>query len=317
MDVWRFISDKLNENIPVELLYVLQSEGSSPGRQGFKMAVAADGEFCGTIGGGIMEHKLVEMAKARLLQDDRSVLLMRQHHDKDHPANQSGMICSGSQLNAFIPVRLPDKKVIDTVLSSSHKYIRVSSAGLFIAGDDKTGLQYQSDTDWQYQEAIDRKPVIHIIGGGHVSLALSELMRFLGFYIHVYDDRPELSTLVGNVFADECHLADYAAISESLQATPGDYVVIMTIGYRTDKIVLRQLLNMPFAYLGMLGSARKTETLFAELKQEGVGQDLLERIHAPIGINIDSKTTREIAVSIAAEIIRYKNRDIPSGRATL
>ena len=317
MDVWRFISDKLNENIPVELLYVLQSEGSSPGRQGFKMAVAADGDFCGTIGGGIMEHKLVEMAKARLSQDDRSVLLMRQHHDKDQPANQSGMICSGSQLNAFIPVRLPDKKVIDTVLSSSHKYIRVSSAGLFIAGDDKTGLQYQSDTDWQYQEAIDRKPVIHIIGGGHVSLALSELMRFLGFYIHVYDDRPELSTLVGNVFADERHLADYAVIGENLPATPGDYVVIMTIGYRTDKIVLRQLLNMPFTYLGMLGSARKTETLFAELKQEGVDPDLLDRIHAPIGINIDSKTTREIAVSIAAEIIRYRNRDIPSGRTTL
>lgn len=317
MDVWRFISDKLNENIPVELLCVLQSEGSSPGRQGFKMAVAADGDFCGTIGGGIMEHKLVEMAKARLSQDDRSVLLLRQHHDKDHPANRSGMICSGSQLNAFIPVRLPDKKVIDTVLSSSHKYIRVSSAGLFIAGDDKTGLQYQSDTDWQYQEAIDHKPIIHIIGGGHVSLALSELMRFLGFYIHVYDDRPELSTLVGNVFADERHLADYAVIGESLPATPGDYVVIMTIGYRTDKIVLRQLLNMPFTYLGMLGSARKTETLFAELKQEGVDPDLLDRIHAPVGINIDSKTTREIAVSIAAEIIRYKNRDIPSGRTTL
>ena len=317
MDVWRFISDKLNENIPVELLCVLQSEGSSPGRQGFKMAVAADGDFCGTIGGGIMEHKLVEMAKARLSQDDRSVLLLRQHHDKDHPANRSGMICSGSQLNAFIPVRLPDKKVIDTILSSSHKYIRVSSAGLSITGDDRTGLQYQSDTDWQYQEAIDHKPIIHIIGGGHVSLALSELMRFLGFYIHVYDDRPELSTLVGNVFADERHLADYAVIGENLPATPGDYVVIMTIGYRTDKIVLRQLLNMPFTYLGMLGSARKTETLFAELKQEGVDPDLLDRIHAPVGINIDSKTTREIAVSIAAEIIRYKNRDIPSGRTTL
>ena len=71
-------------------------------------------------------------------------------------------------------------------------------------------------------------------------------MRFLGFYIHVYDDRPELSTLVGNVFADERHLADYAVIGESPPATPGDYVVIMTIGYRTDKIVLRQLLKMPF-----------------------------------------------------------------------
>ena len=81
MDLWRFISDKLNAGIDIELLYVLESEGSSPGRQGFKMAVAADGTFCGTIGGGIMEHKLVEKVKSRLQQNESGVLLMRQHHD--------------------------------------------------------------------------------------------------------------------------------------------------------------------------------------------------------------------------------------------
>ena len=65
MQVWEFIKDKLNASIEVMLLYVLGSEGSSPGRQGFKMAVAADGTFNGTIGGGIMEHKLVEKARDR------------------------------------------------------------------------------------------------------------------------------------------------------------------------------------------------------------------------------------------------------------
>ena len=66
MDVWEFIDNKLSANIDVMLLYVLESEGSSPGRKGFKMAVAADGDLYGTIGGGIMEFKLVEKARSLL-----------------------------------------------------------------------------------------------------------------------------------------------------------------------------------------------------------------------------------------------------------
>jgi len=66
MKIWRFIKDKLEKDIPVVLLYVLDSKGSSPGRQGFKMAVTNDGEISGTIGGGIMEHKLVELSKSAL-----------------------------------------------------------------------------------------------------------------------------------------------------------------------------------------------------------------------------------------------------------
>ena len=104
MEVWKFIQAKLSAGISIMLLYVLESEGSSPGRQGFKMAVAADGDICGTIGGGIMEYKLVEKAKNMLRQAERNVLLQHQYHDKEKAKDQSGMICSGSQLNAFIPL---------------------------------------------------------------------------------------------------------------------------------------------------------------------------------------------------------------------
>lgn len=310
MNVWHFISQKLEEGMEVELLYVVGSEGSSPGRQGFKMAVASDDTFYGTIGGGIMEHKLVEKAKTMLRQKDEQVVLIRQHHDKEHAIDQSGMICSGSQLNVFIPVRLTDKRTIENILSSSHKNIRLSSRGLSVTDDGETGLRYHSDLDWEYQESIGQQPVIHIIGGGHVSLALSELMRFLGFYIHVYDDRQDLSTMVSNVFADEKHLIVYDRIAENLSVTTRDYVVLMTIGYRTDKVVLKQLLDKPLAYLGMLGSARKTETLFEELRNEGINPELLKKVHAPIGLDIDSKTALEIAISIAAEIIKQKNRPV-------
>jgi xanthine dehydrogenase accessory factor len=315
MDVWKFILPKLEEGIDVQLIYVLESEGSSPGRKGFKMAVAADGTFSGTIGGGIMEHKLVEKAKSMLEQNEKHVLLMRQHHDKEKTKDRSGMICSGSQLNAFIPLTSSDKETIRKLVNGEQNSLQLSPRGLVIANRTTEGLQYSSDGDWIYIEPVNQQPVIHIIGGGHVGLALSELMNFLGFYIKLYDDRPELNTIAANSFADEKHLVNYDNIAQHFNQAADDYVVIMTIGYRTDKIVLKQLINKPSFYLGLLGSDHKIKTLFNELKAEGISAGSLLKIHTPIGINILSKTTKEIAVSIAAEIIREKNKDLPTGRS--
>ncbi|MBK7376886.1 MAG: XdhC family protein [Chitinophagaceae bacterium] len=315
MDVWEFIHAKLSATVPVLLLYVLESEGSSPGRKGFKMAVSADGTFCGTIGGGIMEHKLVEKAKDILRKNEKSVLLLRQHHDKEHAGNQSGMICSGSQLNAFIPVSTNAKGIIEAVISGKKTLIELSPQGIRPAKGSVQGLQYKTDADWFYSEAINEQPVIHIIGGGHVSLALSELMHFLGFYVNVYDDRQDLNTMQQNSFADEKHsIRGYDEINAFMAPAENDYVVVISFGYRTDKAAMRQLLKGKFFYLGLIGSDRKVQTLFAELKEEGISAEVLARVHAPVGINIYSKTAPEIAVSIAAEIIREKNKDLSTGR---
>jgi xanthine dehydrogenase accessory factor len=310
MDLWRFILTKLNNEINIQLLYVLESEGSSPGRKGFKMAVAADGEIFGTIGGGIMEHKLVEKAKNMLQQSDAAVLLMRQHHDKEHASDRSGMICSGSQLNAFIPLTPADKLTIEEIIAVEKRSIQLSPKGIQIVDEAATGLQYKTETDWLYSEPINQQPVIHIIGGGHVGLALSELMNYLDFYIKLYDDRPELNTIATNSFAHEKHIINYESISNHFINVENDYAVIMTIGYRTDKTVLKQLIDKPFYYLGLLGSQHKIETLFKELKEEGITEELLFKVFSPIGLNIASKTTKEIAVSIAAEIIQQKNKEV-------
>ncbi len=314
MSVWEFILDKLSDSQQVMILYVLESEGSSPGRQGFKMAVAADGTFFGTIGGGIMEHKLVEKAKSMLHQNENTVLLMRQHHDKEHANDQSGMICSGNQLNAFIKLNDADKLTIEKIIATEKKCIQLSLKGLQVVDEAATGLQFKTDEDWIYTEAINQQPVIHIIGGGHVGLALSELMNFLGFYIKLYDDRPELNTIAANSFAHEKHIVNYDTIASHFNQIENDYVVIMTIGYRTDKTVLKQLIDKSFFYLGLLGSDHKIKMLTQELEAEGFSSQSLQNIHKPIGINIFSKTTKEIAVSIAAEIIREKNKEFPTGR---
>ena len=319
MDVWEFIEDKLSANINVMLLYVLDSQGSSPGRKGFKMAVTTDGDLCGTIGGGIMEYKLVENARSFLHSGVNNIKLIEQFHDKTHDKNQSGMICSGSQINVLIPLNPSGSKetinkIVEAQKQNESKTIHLSPSGVKITNEPVKGFNYKTETDWNYTESLNQQPVLHIIGGGHVGLALSELMHFLGFYIKLYDDRADLNTIEQNSFANEKYSIDYNTIGDNITIDANDFVVIMTIGYRTDKLVLQQLLNKDFLYLGLLGSEKKNEKLFSELKAEGVANDKLDKVVAPVGLNIFSKTTKEIAVSIAAQIIFIKNKNLPTGR---
>jgi xanthine dehydrogenase accessory factor len=309
-NIWKFIQNKLQHNQKVMLLFVLESKGSSPGRKGFKMAVANEGDFIGTIGGGIMEFKLVEKARDLLLNDHQFTFLQEQFHDKEHSKNQSGMICSGSQVIAFVPLFASNLETVNDILQETKSRIQISPEGLSLNEATAEGLQYISEKEWNYTEPVKQQPVVHIIGGGHCGLALSQLMIFLGFYVHIYDDREDLNTLEANHYANEKHIVSYENICATIKSSPRDFIVIMTIGYRTDKIVLKQLINTSFSYLGLLGSAEKIKTLFAELIAEGISEDKLKKVFSPIGLQINSKTTQEIAVSIAAEIIKEKNNQV-------
>ena len=97
LNTWKFILESLSKNIEVILLYVLESTGSSPGRQGFFMAITSNNEISGSIGGGIMEHKFVELSKELLQKNKDANYIKKQIHNKEAASNQSGMICSGEQ----------------------------------------------------------------------------------------------------------------------------------------------------------------------------------------------------------------------------
>jgi len=321
MNNWLFIHEKLRASVPVIVLWVLDSEGSSPGRRGFKMVVAGDGQFSGTIGGGMMEHKMVEKARSLLNTGLRSVLLQRQYHDKSHQRDQSGMICSGSQLIAFVPLQPEQADLVGNLLAAFAErrdtLVALNPEGIATTGSPAERIAhftYEDEDHWSYAERLDQRPVIHIIGAGHVGRALSQQMTLLNFYIKLYDNRPALNTFLENSFAHEKIVADYEKMEELIGDAPDDFVVIMTFGYRDDKTVFRQLAGRRFRYLGMLGSEVKTITLIRELGQEGLPADTWEHCFVPVGLPIYSKTAAEIAVSIAAEIIREKNRDLPTGR---
>ena len=132
-------------------------------------------------------------------------------------------------------------------------------------------------------------------------------MNDLGFYIVVIDDRNDLNTMVKNEYAHQREIIEYEAIANFIPESDTSYVVLVSFGYRTDKIILKQLIGKNYRYLGMMGSAKKVKTLFEELSVEGFTPAQLASVNSPIGLKINSKTPIEIAVSIAAEIVKVKN----------
>ena len=346
LKVWQLVLESLQKNIPVMLLYVLESSGSSPGRQGFFMAVNTKNEMEGSIGGGIMEHKFVEMAKERLREQGTSeqgtspdsnrdqqpsasasggfpqaqpvTIIRKQIHDKSAPKDQSGMICAGEQTILLYPVQKKDEEQVQKIIYSLEKNkngtLRISPSGIrFSESIPRKDFQFsmKSEEDWEYSEKTGCKSQLFIIGGGHCALAFSKLMSTMDFYIRVYDERNDLKTMLENESAHEKHfIADYSELNGLISSGANYYVVIMTFGYRTDDIALRALLNKEFKYLGLLGSKSKIGKMFDDYRKDGFSEETLQRIHTPIGLPVKSQTPEEIAVSIAAEIIRVKNQDL-------
>lgn len=317
-DFWRRIQGILAADRRCALLCVVESTGSSPGRKGFKMAVAEDGAMFGSIGGGRMEHKLVELARSLLAAGSSSSdptavsafpFLKRQIHQAGIGQDRSGMICSGEQTVAFFLLGPGQRQLCMEMVAAisaggNGQKLILSSNGLAMGS---AGTDLHSPVEWSYDEPISAQPRIVILGAGHVGLALSRTMNQLGFHVHLMDDRPGLNTMEANEWAHERSVVDYATIGEAVPWNEELYVVLVSFGYRTDEILLRQLIRKRFRYIGMLGSAEKIRTLFDEMRKDGHTEEELARVHAPIGILINSRTPEEIAVSIAAEIIAAKN----------
>lgn len=312
--VWQLLSDSLRQHLPAVLLCVVESNGSSPGRQGFCMAVNAAGAMEGSIGGGIMEHKLVALCRERLLHDapDEGPMVRQQVH-RAAAQHRSGMICSGEQTVVLYRIQPGDEMIIEQIRDGREQGLGsfvLSNEGLHFsdtAAPQSHSWTFHNEAAWRYTERLGYRDHLHIVGGGHCALALSQLMRGLDFYIHLYEDRPALHTVLRNDFAHEKKLVDYNELGSLIPSGPEHYVMIMTFGYRSDKIALKSLLHLDPGYMGMMGSKAKVAQLFEELAQEGADPARLARVHAPAGLSINSRTPEEIAVSMAAQIILVRS----------
>ncbi|WP_240935528.1 XdhC family protein [Hymenobacter sp. HDW8] len=226
------------------------------------------------------------------------------------------MICSGEQTVLLYRVRQTDATAIQQLLSAlQHEQtgtLTLTSGGIFFEASKQSAQDYlfrpEPADAWLYQEKIGHKHQLHLIGGGHCALALSRLLQSLDFRVHLYEDRPRLNTFLDNSFVHEkTTVASYADLQELLPEGVDQYVVVMTVGYRTDDIAVRALLGKKLRFLGLLGSQKKIEKMLADYQAAGIPPEQLQRLHAPVGVSINSQTPEEIAISIAAQLIAVKN----------
>ena len=315
MDVWSFIKKELSENNNVMLITVVERNGSSTGIVGFKMAVSETGSMTGSIGGGVMEYNMVELAKKEAKNGIQKAFIKKQIHKADAGKDKSGLICSGEQIHAFTLFDSSKKEIINNITIHLDKgengALTLNQNGLQfdenIQLDDSISYTFKDENSWEYKEQIGVKPTLYIFGAGHVSLPLSQIFRVLDFKVVVFDDRKDLSTFENNSFAHQKQIIDYKNSGDFIKEGSNSFAVIMTVAHKSDALVLKQLIKKDLKYLGMIGSKKKVKTIYESLMNEGITEKELEKVDSPIGLSINSKTTPEIAISIAAKAIQVKN----------
>ena len=316
MNFYKKILNKLEADQNVYLLTVVANIGSSPGRQGFKMFVSEDGFISGSIGGGIMEYQFVEKVKKDLKADKLEILFKRQIH-QGKSKDSSGMICSGEQTVVLHPLTSNDKNtiihIIDCLENNRKGFLALSNNRFnFKEKELETKFSFTKKTneDWLYKEQLNYKEKVYVIGAGHVGLAISKLLKSLNFNIILFDNRMNLNTYNANDFVIKKQVINYENIVDVVEQNT--YVIIMTTKFISDKLILSKLINSnkKFKYLGVLGSESKINTMFEMMLSEGFYKMDLEHVYAPIGIPIKSQTPEEIAVSIAAQVIKVNNSEL-------
>jgi xanthine dehydrogenase accessory factor len=151
-------------------------------------------------------------------------------------------------------------------------------------------------------------------GAGHVSVNLYQVARRAGFDVIVVDDREAYANRERFPEAKDVIAEDFDRAMARLAPNESSYLVIVTRGHRDDMRILRWAVQTPARYVGMIGSRRKTITIFQELTKEGLAAELFDRVHAPVGLDIGAVTPEEIAVAITAELIaarRHVERELP------
>jgi len=311
--LWNFILKIISSDKKAVLLVVAESSNSSPGRQRFKMVITEDAEQFGTIGGGIMEKDMVEYA-LDLLFGNESRLIKKLHHTDKTKFEKSGMICGGYQTIIFSVIDKSQTTLVENILSSikekQNSELIITPRRIEYKTTDSilpVSFTYKSDEDWEYRENIGLPLIAYIAGGGHVGLAVSRVMKTLGFYVVVFDHREDVFTIEQNSFADEIIITRYEEIGKRIIESERSYIIIVTPMHAGDKETLKSVINKKVKYIGMMGSKRKIKTIFDALLQDGVSEELFKNVHTPIGIEIEAETPEEIAISIAAEIIKVKN----------
>ena len=163
-----------------------------------------------------------------------------------------------------------------------------------------------------FVEPVLPVPVLYLFGAGHVAHSIYKVARLAGFDVVVTDDRETYASPERFPDARAIHADDFDRAMSQLEPNENSYIAIVTRGHRDDMRILAWAVNTSARYVGMIGSKRKTISIYRELESQGIAAEKFERVHAPIGIDIGAITPEEIAVSVVAEMIAIRRAATPA-----
>lgn len=169
----------------------------------------------------------------------------------------------------------------------------------------KINIDPENKLEFFLEPVVDQAHLT-VFGAGHIAEPLVKIASLLDFRITVVDDREEFLNFDRFPTADQLLLLPYSDYFDSARIRDNDYLVIVTRGHQHDYQVLKRVIDSEASYIGMIGSSRKIKTVYDQLRKDGVSEEKLAGVHAPIGLDIGSETPAEIAVAIAAEIIAVR-----------
>ncbi len=331
MDIYEAVENYLSRGRRGALATIIKKMGAAPREEGAKMFIGDDGAFFGTVGGGCVEAEVWQEAKNVAKKEQAKVL----HYRMDGTLlEDEGMICGGnvdiflepiymSYRNLYAAVRDLEKKGGNALIITRYAENSFSKSLILedgsVVGDDAGEISEE-----QFRSYLnERRPIIrddtiiepvvstsllYLFGAGHVSQYVSKIATMVDFNVVVVDDRGDFANRERFPEAHEIIVEDFHKVFERISFFGNEYVAILTRGHKYDALVLEEVIKRPPRYIGMIGSKRKTRMIMDHLKKKGVDENILKSVHAPIGIDIQSETPQEIAVSIVAELIKAKRK---------
>ncbi len=293
------IAAALGEGEPFALGIISGIKGSSPQKQGAKALFFADGRIVGTLGGGCLEAEIQDRARRALRSGNPATFDLVLDHDFGW---DDGLICGGKVCGLILPRAREAAELWETLRrrETTRTWGVKSDFSIAWADGDTSG-------HWLYRETLSPPCPLWIAGSGHVAQAVAPLALQLDFAITVFDDRPALANR--RFFPEATHFrvgAWETLLEEPLPGRP-TFGLIVTRGHQRDALVLASWIRRPFAFLGMIGSRRKARLIFSQFIEEKIAtQEQLAKVACPVGIEIDSRTVPEIAVSILAQFIQKR-----------
>ena len=304
------------------LVTIIADRGSTPRGAGSQMLVGAEGRILGTIGGGAVEGRAEAMARKYLREQHSGCHLFQLH---TAASENIGMVCGGDVqvLFQYIPGtsqlwRSLAEKLLEMTAARQPGWLALKTDGsapslIRADGCALLGEQVPGQTEaagWKPEQSSTAcclpLPIgerVIIFGGGHCAQALAPLLHTVGFRVTIFEERAEYGCRENFPTAERIVLGDYTKIAAHLNVTSEDYIVIMTNGHSFDLEVQDQVLRGDFAYVGVIGSRKKTAAVNAKLRERGITEDAIARVHTPIGVSIKAVTPEEIRISIAGELI--------------